>query len=110
MLFKAATGATERNDWGAAAGLLERSVALLPEEDDRRVEALIRLVWALNNGGRASEAMQVVALLAASDQPRAQAFAGLAMSLVELYAGTFEPVRSPPPGRVGGSVLPRLRR
>ena len=94
MLFKAATGATERNDWGAAAGLLERSVALLPEEDDRRVEALIRLVWALNNGGRASEAMQAVALLAAADQPRAQAFAGLAMSLVELFAGTFEPVRA----------------
>ncbi len=94
MLFVAAKGATERSDWNAASGLLERSVTLLPVDDDRRVEALIRLVWVLDNRGRTAEAMQVAAMLAASDQPRAQAFAGLAVSLAELFDGTFDTVRN----------------
>ncbi len=85
VLHLAAKGAAERSDWGAATGLLERAVTFLSPDDDRWVEALIRLAWALNNAGRSAEAMQVSGLLAAADQPRAQAFAGLAVSQTELY-------------------------
>ncbi|MFY9913108.1 MAG: adenylate/guanylate cyclase domain-containing protein [Nocardioidaceae bacterium] len=94
MLFVAAKGAAERSDWAAATGLLERAVAFLSPDDDRWVEALMRLVWALNSAGRSAEAMQVAGLLAASNQRRAQAFAGLAVSQTELYAGTFDPLRN----------------
>jgi class 3 adenylate cyclase/tetratricopeptide (TPR) repeat protein len=92
-LFTAAKGASGRGDWGAASGLLERSVDLLPAGDDLQLEALVRLAWVLNNNGRSPEAMQVAARLAASDEPRWQAFAGLAVTLAELSIGTFDRAR-----------------
>jgi tetratricopeptide (TPR) repeat protein len=92
-LFTAAKGAIGRSDWAAATGLLERSVDLLLAEADDLLEALVRLAWVLNNLGRTAEAMQVAGRLAASDQPRWQAFAGLVVSLTELYVGTFDTVR-----------------
>ncbi len=93
VLLVAAKGAAERSDWKAASGLLERSVTLLPVDDDRASRRLIRLVWALNNAGRTADAKQAADLLAASDQPRAQAFAGLALSQAELFDGTFDTAR-----------------
>jgi len=87
-LHSAARGARARGDHAAVAGLLRRAVALLPEGDPERLEALILLGDPLSTGVIA-ERRNIAAELARSPDPRYQA--GGAM--VELWT-----VR----GRTGG--------
>jgi class 3 adenylate cyclase/tetratricopeptide (TPR) repeat protein len=92
-LLTAANGASGRGDWAATMGLLERSVELLSERDDDLLKALVRLGWVFNNVGRSAEARQVADRLAAVEVPRWRAFAGVVLSLTELYDGTWAGTR-----------------
>jgi class 3 adenylate cyclase/tetratricopeptide (TPR) repeat protein len=93
-LGSAAKGAIARGDWSAATGMLERTVALSPAGDPRRLEASIRLVWPLINLGRPEDARTAAAELAASDDRRFRAFADMVTDLIDFMVGEHEPERT----------------
>jgi class 3 adenylate cyclase/tetratricopeptide (TPR) repeat protein len=88
-LEAAARGAESRGDVPAMCGLLQRASDLLPEGDRQRLETILGLAYPLNQAGRRGEARAVAAELAASSEPRFQAFALLAESVTDVYAGEF---------------------
>jgi class 3 adenylate cyclase/tetratricopeptide (TPR) repeat protein len=90
-LEAAAKGAVGRGDWAAAIGMLERTVALLPQGDPRRLDALIRLAWPLNNFGRAQDARAAAAELAESDDPRFRSFADMIETMTDCFTGQYNP-------------------
>ncbi|MDP9331317.1 MAG: AAA family ATPase, partial [Actinomycetota bacterium] len=93
-LEHAAKGAVTRGDWSAATGMLERTAALLPLGNPRRLEVLIRLVWPLINLGRIEDARATTAELAASDDRRFRAFADMVAELTDFMVGGHEPKRT----------------
>ena len=95
-LEAAARGAMGHGDWSAAIGMLERTVALLPQGDPRRLDALIQLGWPLNNAGRPQDARAAAAELAASQDPRFRSFADIIETMADCFMGMYNPESAVP--------------
>ena len=94
FLAKAARGAEARGDVNAAAGLLERAVALLPAGDPQRLEAVVKLCYPLIEAGRSDDSRAASAELRASSELRFQAIGRAADVLADIYGGAFDAARS----------------
>ena len=95
-LRAAANSATARGDHAAVAGLLHRAVALLPEGDLERLEALIVLGDPLATGVRAERALEIAAELAASPDPRFQAYGAMVETWAEVWGNEWLEERAIP--------------
>ena len=106
-LAAAARGALARGDAAAGARLLERAVALLPEDDPDRPAMLSALGGALAEAGRLADADRALAVAIAEDVGGIAARARVEQQFVRLHAGqgtTIEEARA-----VADSALAELR-
>jgi tetratricopeptide (TPR) repeat protein len=104
-LRAAANGAMARGDHAAVAGLLHRAVALLPEGDPERLEALIVLGDPLATGVRAERALEIAAELAASRDPRFQAFGAMVETWAEVWGNEWLEERAIPRVEAAAAVF-----
>ena len=88
-LAAAGDGAARRGDAAAAARLLERAVALVPEDDPARAALLVRLGATLVEAGRLADAGRRLdeALAAGAGDPRLAARARVERELARQHAG-----------------------
>ena len=107
-LGSAAQGAKARGDFGAVSGLLERAAALLPEGNPQRLELLIQLADPLNTGVRSERARSIAAELAASPEPRFQAFSVMVEVWVDAWAGEYVVEHVAPRVEAAGDVFHRI--
>jgi hypothetical protein len=104
-LRSAALGARARGDHAATAGLLQRAVALLPEGDPERLDALILLTDPNTSGVIVSHGREMAAELARSPDPRYQAYAVMVGLWTDAWINEWQEERAVPLAAAAAAVF-----